>query len=89
MKEKLGGNSEVSLCIVYCPVTEKRRGTEETLSFDSTFGIVTFDKIFVFPVYSFCIMRKHENTNIWFSDAVSYLPYMEKIAKLKLKYIIR
>lgn len=70
-------------------MTEKRRGTKETLSFDNTFGIVTFDKIFVFPVHSFCIMRKYENTNIWFSDAVSYLPYMRKIAQLKFKCVIR
>lgn len=44
--------------LLHCPVTEKRRGTEETLSFDSTFGVVTFDKIFVSPVHSFFVYNE-------------------------------
>lgn len=69
---------------------KERRGTKATESLDSTLGVVTFDKIFVFPVHSFFLFNeKIWNTDIWSSDAVSYLPYLRKFAKLKFKYVVK
>lgn len=37
---------------------KERRGTKATESLDSTLGVVTFDKIFVFPVHSFFLFNE-------------------------------